>query len=168
MAAAEQRLMEWLRVAHAMEIRSETMLAFLADRIESYPDLKAELQLHLERTREQARRLRRCIERRGGDTSTLKDLAARFAAFGQGIGGFFADNEIVKATLAAYVFKHLEIGPYAILIAAVNDIDDRQTAVACIENDKEEDMAVWLRKRLPAVTMKYLDLEQMPGAEAKV
>ena len=44
MATAEERLMEWLRDAHAAEEQAETMLSGLAGRIENYPQLKARLE----------------------------------------------------------------------------------------------------------------------------
>jgi ferritin-like metal-binding protein YciE len=65
MATAEERIMEWLRDAHAMEEQSEQMLESTARRLEHYPELRARLTSHLEETRRQAERLRRCIERRG-------------------------------------------------------------------------------------------------------
>lgn len=37
MASAQERLMEWLRDAHAMKQQAETMLSSLASRIENYP-----------------------------------------------------------------------------------------------------------------------------------
>lgn len=61
----DERLMEWLRDAHAMEEQAETMLSSMAGRIEHYPDIKRRIEQHIEETREQARLIRSCIERRG-------------------------------------------------------------------------------------------------------
>jgi len=90
----EDRLLVWLRDAHAMEKQAETMLTAQASRIESYPDLKGKIEEHLAETRRQSDMLQSCIERRGGDTSTLKDLMGKFAAMGQGLGGAVMDDEI--------------------------------------------------------------------------
>ena len=43
MATAEERLMEWLRDAHAAEEQAETMLSGMTSRIENYPSLKARI-----------------------------------------------------------------------------------------------------------------------------
>jgi ferritin-like metal-binding protein YciE len=84
MAKAEENLMAWLRNAHAMEEQAVTMLTSLASRTGDYPDVKARIESHLGETKRQAEALEECIKRRGGDTSTLKDLAGKVIAFGQG------------------------------------------------------------------------------------
>jgi ferritin-like metal-binding protein YciE len=49
--------------------------------------VKARIEQHLRETRGQAEALEGCIKRRGGDTSTLKDMAGKVIAFGQGMSG---------------------------------------------------------------------------------
>lgn len=90
MRTADERLDQWLRDAHAMEEQAEQMLSALAGRIENYPDLKRRVQEHLEETRSQARRVRGCIERRGGSISALKDAAGKIMATMQGASGILA------------------------------------------------------------------------------
>lgn len=168
MASVEERLMEWLRDAHAMEQQAETMLSAMAGRIEHYPQVKAKLEEHLEETRDQARRLEACIERRGGDTSTAKDLAGKFVAMGQGLGGMFAGDEIIKGSMAGYTFEHMEIASYHVLIAAAEAAGDDETARTCRAIlGQEVAMARWLEEHLPTVTRQYLGREETPGAAAK-
>lgn len=80
MANAEERLMEWLRDAHAAEEQAETMLSGMAGQIEHYPELRQRIERHIEETRRQAELVRGCIERRGGSTSAIKDAGGRFMA----------------------------------------------------------------------------------------
>lgn len=168
MASAEERLMEWLRDAHAMEEQSETMLSALAKRIENYPEVKAQVERHIEETRRQARDLRGCIERRGGDSSTFKDLMGKFVAMGQGLSGVVVGDEIVKGAMATYTFEHMEIASYNVLIAAAETVGDSQTRSVCERNRGEEEaMADWFRRQLPAITAKYLGREETPGVTAK-
>ncbi|HYI94017.1 MAG TPA: DUF892 family protein [Bryobacteraceae bacterium] len=47
-----------------------------------------------------------------GDTSTLKDMAGKVIAFGQGMSGMFVEDEIVKGTMASYTFEHMEASAY--------------------------------------------------------
>ena len=89
MSNTEERLLQWLRDAHAMEKQAEQMLSGLAGRIKSYPQLKQKIESHERLTRDQAQRIKGCIERLGGDTSVLKDAAAKFLAMGQGFSGLF-------------------------------------------------------------------------------
>ena len=64
MATAEERLMQWLRDAHAAEEQAETMLTGMAARLQNYPKLKARIKKHITETKRQARLVRGCIKRR--------------------------------------------------------------------------------------------------------
>ncbi|MDU0343181.1 ferritin-like domain-containing protein [Bosea rubneri] len=168
MASREERLMEWLRDAHAMEQQAVTMLSSLAGRIENYPELKQKIEEHLAETERQASMIESCITRRGGDTSTLKDLAAKFVAMGQGISGAFVGDEIIKGSMAGYTFEHMEIAAYRVLVAAADAIGDAETSAVCARILAEEvKMAAWLDENLPGVTAKYLAREETSGVEAK-
>jgi ferritin-like metal-binding protein YciE len=167
MATMEERLMEWLRDAHAMEQQADTMLTSMAQRIENYPDVRAKIEQHIAETREQAKMLEQCIRRRGGDTSTVKDLAAKFVAMGQGLSGMFVGDEIVKGAMASYTFEHMEIASYKCLIATAEAVGDAETAAVCQRIlRQEQDMAEWLSENLAPVTVKYLHREEMPHVTA--
>lgn len=168
MATAEERLMEWLRDAHAMEEQAETMLNALARRIENYPDVKAQIERHLAETQDQARTLKACIERRGGDTSSVKDLAAKFVAMGQGLSGVFVGDEIIKGAMASYTFEHMEIAAYRVLIATADACGDTATKAACEGILQQElAMAKWCEENLAPLTLRYLGREEAPGVTAK-
>ncbi|TIP93697.1 MAG: DUF892 family protein, partial [Mesorhizobium sp.] len=76
---------QWLRDAHAMEEQAETMLSGQIERLENYPELRDRMTLHLEETRQQAKRLEQCLDRMGEGSSTLKDAGGKLIAFGQNI-----------------------------------------------------------------------------------
>jgi len=157
MSKLEENLMAWLRNAHAMEEQAVTMLTSLASRTGDYPDVKARIESHLTETRRQADDLEGCIRRRGGDTSTLKDLAAKMVAFGQGMSGMFVEDEIVKGAMASYTFEHMEASAYRVLIAAAEAAGDAQTKTVCERILQEElSMASDLEAKLPDLTRKYL------------
>jgi ferritin-like metal-binding protein YciE len=168
MGKAEERLMQWLRDAHAMEKQAEQMLSALAGRIEHYPQLKARITQHIEETKEQAKRLESCIHQRGGDTSAIKDTAGKMMAMAQGLSGLFAGDEVIKGSLAGYTFEHMEIASYRILIAAADALGDDRTAAICEKNlSEEEAMAEWLAENIAPLTAEYLDREENAYAEAK-
>lgn len=168
MTTADERLDQWLRDAHAMEEQAEQMLSAHAERIENYPDLKERVQDHLEETRQQAQRVRECIERRGGSTSTFKDAAGKIMAMMQGVSGVFAGDEIMKGTLASYTFEHMEIVSYRVLAQAARAVGDGATEHVCMEIMKEEQaMADWLFENAPDVTDQYLTREGLDLDEAK-
>ena len=165
---AEDNLMDWLRDAHAMEEQAEKMLAATAARLENYPTLKQRIEQHLQETRRQAKLVRSCIERRGGDTSTVKDVTGRIVAMAQGMSGMFVSDEVVKASLSSYAFEHMEIASYRILAAAAAVCNDAETQRVCEEILQEEiAMADWLAEQLPAITREFLLRDETPNATAK-
>lgn len=168
MASAEERLLEWLRDAHAAEEQAETMLKGTASRIQNYPELKARIEQHLEETRRHAELVRRCIERRGGTTSTIKDAGAKMMGLGQALSGMLVGDEVMKASIASYAFEAMEIASYRILISTAQEVGDLETARVCEQILKEEQaMANWIEQNLPQLTKSYLQREETAGATAK-
>jgi len=157
MSDPKDDLMDWLRDAHAMEQQAEAMLKATSARLESYPEFKARVDEHLEETKGQAERLRQCIEARGGDTSTLKDMTGRMAAGMQGLGASMASDEVVKLAIASYHFEQLEIASYRSLIAAAEALGDIELAELCSRTLVEEQaMADWCAGWIPVVTRKFV------------
>jgi ferritin-like metal-binding protein YciE len=167
MAEAEDRLMAWLRDAHAAEQQAETMLSGMARRLKHYPEFRSRIEQHIEETKRQASDLRDCIKRRNGSTSTLKDTGASLLGFGQAMSGMFTSDEVLKGAIAGYAFEAMEIASYKILIVAARSVGDEQTASVC-ENAlrEEEEMAEWLDNNISALTDKFLAREEV-GATAK-
>ena len=164
---SEKLLIVWLRDAHAMEKQAEQVLSTTASRIENYPELKAQLEGHLEQTRRHADLIHGCLKRHHGGTSSLKDTAARMVGLTQAMSGLFVGDEIVKASMGSYVFEEMEIAAYKILIAAAEACADPETKRVC-ENilREEEEMARWLDERLPLITRQYLSRSEQ-GLTAK-
>jgi len=168
MATAEERLMEWLRDAHAAEEQAKTMLSGTAGRIENYPQLKARLEQHERETERQAELIKSCIERRGGSTSTVKETGAKLVAMGQAMSGMFVGDEVMKGSIASYSFEAMEIASYTILIQTAEQVGDMETARICRQIlEEEKAMASWLEQNLPSLTQQYLSREETPGATAK-
>ncbi len=163
-----ERLVEWLRDAHAMEAQAETMLNKQASRIEHYPELKARIEQHIAETQNQAKLIEGCLQRYDKSYSGLKDLGGKMMAMGQAMGGMMVNDEIVKGAQMGYVFENLEIASYTILIAAAEAVGDMQTKEVCERILVEEvAMADWLREHLPELTQAYLTRAVEPNVEAK-
>jgi ferritin-like metal-binding protein YciE len=166
--SSDDTFMSWLRDAHAMEEQAEQVLSSLARRIENYPELKSQIERHLEVTRHQAVRIRGCIERRNGSPSAIKSTVARMLGVAQGLSGLFVGDEVVKGVLATYTFEHMEIASYRILIAAADKIGDAETKRVLEEIVREEEeMAKWLGAHFNSVTLQFLEREETPHATAK-
>ena len=159
---------QWLRDAHAMEEQAETMLSGQQSRIESYPELRDRIKMHLEETRTQAKRLRTCLEKVGEGSSTMKDSGGKLMAMAQSISGVFAGDEIMKGSMASYTFEHMEIASYTILIAAAQTLGEDEIARVCEENLREEiAMADWLKDNLPRTTEQFLNRAAAESDSAK-
>jgi ferritin-like metal-binding protein YciE len=168
MTDPQENLLDWLRDAHAMEQQAEQMLRAQSSRLENYPELKLRIDQHLEETLGQQKLVAQCIERLGGSTSTIKDLAAKVMAFGQAAGGMAVSDEVVKGSIASYVFENLEIASYTSLIAAAEAAGDLETKTACEQIlPQEVAMAQWLLDHIPQVTQTYLARAATPGDVAK-
>ncbi|WP_011582828.1 ferritin-like domain-containing protein [Chelativorans multitrophicus] len=157
MADMDERLNQWLRDAHAMELQAEHMLNGLAGRIESYPELGTRIDQHIVETQSQKQRLEACLQRRGTSPSGMKDFAGQFTALMQTAGGVLAGDEVVKGLLAGYTFEHMEIGSYRILAAGAEAAGDMETARVCEEICREEEaMASWLLDHCREITQAHL------------
>ena len=164
----KENLMNWLRDAHAMEQQAETMLNSQSSRLEHYPVLKDRIDQHIRETQGQQQRLETCIERLGGSPSAIKDMGGKVMAFAQGMSGMAMSDEVVKGAMSGYVFEHMEIASYTILIAAAKAAGDLETQQTCEQNLREEEaMAEWLLHHLPEVTQAFISRSANPDTEAK-
>src|SRR6185312_4581967 len=168
MSEAREWMIQWLRDAHAMEEQAETMLSGQINRLDSYPELRERIRVHLDETREQAKRLRQCLEQLGEDTSAMKDFSGKLTAMAQAFGGLLSGDEVMKGSLAGYTFEHMEIASYTILIAAAEAIGETEVARVCLQNLREEEaMAEWLGDHLAPTTKMFLSRDEADSIAAK-
>src|SRR5690606_35442424 len=151
------KLLDRLRGAHAMAEQAEGMRKGPAQRREHYQKVKALDGLLSEETDGQQKLLRVWIERLGSRPSTVNDLSAKLVAFGQSVSGMMVSYEVVKGAMSGYVFEHMEIASYTILIAAAKAVGDVETQRACEQILPQEiAMAEWLKENLPELTQAFL------------
>lgn len=168
MPESREWLVQWLRDAHAMEEQAETMLNGQLSRLDNYPELSDRIRLHVEETREQAARLKACLDGLDEGSSTMKDVGGKLMATAQSLSGMFAGDEVMKGCLASYTFEHMEIASYTILIAAAQSLGEMEIARVCEQNLREEvAMAEWLQKNLPSTTEQFLSRTEMDDDTAK-
>lgn len=154
---ARETWLSWLRDAHAMEVHAETMLNAQIERLETYPAIKMRLEQHLRETEAQREAVGRLLESHGETASVLKDGMAKFLATGQGLSGVFADDEVMKGSLAAYAFEHMEIASYRMLIAGAQELG-LQYAIPVLDPILEQEIAMadWLAENLAPLTRSFL------------
>lgn len=156
-----------LKNAHAMENQALSIMKPQVSRIENYPEIEAQLNLHIAETEEQIERLEAILDSLGEDRSALKDLALSLAGTFAAVGHTVAPDEILKNSMANFAFENFEIAAYKSLIALAeasgNDdaIDDLELSL-----NEEFDMAEWLDDNIEEVTLQFAELKEA-GETAK-
>jgi ferritin-like metal-binding protein YciE len=149
-------LIKWLNDAYGMENALIPVLENHAKDAEGLPQ-QPRIQEHIETTRRHADRVKECIERLGGDTSSVKAGMAKISGTLQGMSTGAAEDELVKNVISDYAAEQFEVASYRALIAAAEELGDQETVSACQENLREdEEMARWLEHQLSVVTPAFL------------
>ena len=157
MTTPGEHLMHWLRDAHAMEIQAIESVENQIDRIRNYPELRNWAQEHVQVAQQHRELIRECIERRGGSTSTLKDVTMAVVGKFQELTGMLMADEVLKNIIGDYSFKHYQIACYKSLIAAAEEASDPETKRVCegiVSTDQQ--LVDRLLPYIPQVTREYM------------
>ena len=155
-------LITWLRDAHAMEVAHIDNIERLVGVTDDYPQLKAQLQRHLDVTRRQREEIQRQLENMGSDTSTLKDWVMRIPGRLEPLLSLFTPDSMPKNCLAAHGYEAFEIASYRSMLGAAEELGMTDLRAMCERFIREEqEMATFLFDNLPGITRQYLrGLEQ--------
>jgi len=165
MAHQKDTLIGWLNDAFAMEKGLVQVLENHASDVKDRPEMYRKIAEHLEKTRLHADRVRECVERLGGSTSTVKTAMGAISGFFQGRSTGVSPDELVKNALSDYAAEHFEIASYTALIVAARALGETEVARICEDILRDEqDMARWLENQLPTVVQEYLGQESHTGA----
>ncbi len=147
-----------LRNAHAMETQAIELLTRQVERLDNYPEIEAKLREHLEESKAQRMRLEEVLESLGESHSALKEAVLGLGGNIAALAHTAAADEIIKNTLANYMFEHFEIAAYKSLHTMAEYIDHQPGAHAAQANLLEEvAMAEWIDHRISHTTVAFLD-----------
>lgn len=164
MATTRERVIEWLRDAHAAEEQAHTVLRKTAQQIEGHPEFRAGLERHGQLSDDQATRLKACLQLLGESPSAIKTATGQITAFAQTMSGYVVGDEPIKALLAVSTFAQMEATSYRILVTAAEVAGLEDVASVCRTLlDEELQFAEWAANHADPVTRQYLTLQ---GAEA--
>ena len=156
-----------LKNAHAMENQALSIMKPQVSRIESYPEVEAQLSRHIAETEGQIARLETILDGLGEDKSSLKDLALSLAGTFAAVGHTVAPDEILKNSMANFAFENFEVAAYKSLITLAEASGHTEAIPALETNLQEEiDMAEWLDANIEAVTLTFAALKEA-GETAK-
>jgi ferritin-like metal-binding protein YciE len=146
-----------LHNAHAMETQAIQLLTRQIERLENYPELEDKLQSHLEESQTQRTRLEDLLNSQGESVSALKEAALGLGSNIAALAHMPATDEIIKNTLANYMFEHFEIAAYKSLITMAEFLGDAQAAAAAhLSLAEEEHMAAWIDDHISSTTLAFL------------
>ena len=153
-----------LKNAHAMENQTHEILERQLGRMDKYPELRARLREHLRETKEQLKRLEKCLEDLDSRPSTIKDTIMAFGSNIAAMGHAMARDEVLKNTFANNTLENYEIAAYKSLIAMAETAGIRMKTVLQESLREEERMADWVAKNVEKITAEYIRKEEKTAA----
>ncbi len=153
----EDALMTWLKDAYAMEQNIQETLERQVGHMKDMPDAQAKIRQHIDQTKDQAQRVKGCIEQLGGKISHTKSSLANMMGAIQGMATGPAKDTALKDALMNYAAENFEIASYKSLATAARELGHESIAATCEGiMHEEEQMAKWVEQQLPKMTQKEL------------
>jgi len=147
-----------LRNAHSMETQAIQLLERQVERLENYPEIEAKLRGHLEESKVQRTRLEEVLDSLGESHSALKETVLGLGGNIAALAHTAASDEIIKNTLANYMFEHFEIASYKSLTEMAAFLGHAPGAAAAQASLREEElMAAWIDEHIASTTRMFLD-----------
>jgi len=144
-----QAFITGLRDAQAMERKSQKWLERQAERTGCYREIQERMMMHARETREQVRRIEKCLSELDRRPSMMKDWTmSMFGAVSD-----LADDMFLGAAVANAAFEHYEIAAYKSLIVLAKDLDLGDAASRLQTSlDEEKRMAQWVDDNVEELT----------------
>src|SRR5829696_3478974 len=133
----EQKLVDYVEDAHAMERNVSTMLDSMISSTDE-PKIKKLLEDHRRQTEEHERRLRERLDALGAGTSTIKEVGGLGAALFKGVGDMARTDKHAKNARDGFMTEHMEIASYELLERLAKKAGDQQTAEVARKNRADE------------------------------
>lgn len=135
-----QRLLSYLKDAHALEQMSLQMTQTAAKAAKDDPQLRQLFEHHHQETQEHERLIRQRIEAHGESPSTIKDIGARLAAMVKGVEAILPKDTPGRLARDGYVQEQTEIAAYELLSRVAERAGDAETAEVSrriLQNERE-------------------------------
>ena len=130
----QQKLVDYVQDAHAMEQNVSTMLTSMISTTDD-PQITEMLKHHKEETEEHERRLRERLDAMGGGTSTTKVVGGIGAALFKGVGDMARTDKPGKNARDSFMTEHMEIAAYQLLERLAKRAGDEQAMARKIDSN---------------------------------
>ena len=134
----QQKLVDYIEDAHAMEQNVSTMLTSMISTTDD-PEIKEMLEHHKEETERQESRLRERLDALGAGTSTRKQAQTVAAALVKGATDVARGDQAGKNARDGYTTEHMEIAAYQLLERLAQKAGDTDTAEVARQNRSDEE-----------------------------
>lgn len=150
----------WLNTFYAYQKSLAETYEKRAGGAEYLPEIETELKRHAQQKQKHMELLKACIERNGGDLSSVKSTLGGMVGTLDTVLTKPLSGEVIYNVLIDYTSETTAIGACESLIATAKELGDMES----IHTYKtilqaEEEMADYLRKSIPSVTQKTLQHE---------
>ena len=130
----QQKLVDYVQDAHAMEQNVSTMLTSMISTTDD-PQITEMLKHHKEETEEHERRLRERLDAMGGGTSTTNAVGGIGAALFKGVGDMARTDKPGKNARDGFMTEHMEIAAYELLERLAKRAGDEQSMARKIDSN---------------------------------
>ena len=146
-----------LRDAHAMESATVNNLERLIGRTDQYPQLKTQLEVHLQESKQQRDEIETQLKALGSDASAIKDLGMKIPGQLEAMTTAFAGDTVPKDCMNGHGYENFEIASYISLGAAAQEAGLVDVSAMCDRFIvQERAMATYFLENLPEITRHYM------------
>jgi ferritin-like metal-binding protein YciE len=154
------KLVAYIQDAYALENQIVQVLEQHAKQAADFPQIQAQIQRHLEETKQHRARMEARLQAYGEQPSAIKDMGSTLMGGMAGAMAGLRPDTLARNARDEYVTEHLEIAAYVLLITSARAFGDEETVQAAEMNLRDEiAMQQWLAQNLPLVCLLTLQQE---------
>ncbi len=143
------KLISYIQDAYAMENHFVEILEKQVKATQKFPDIQAQIQNHLEATKQHRQRMEDRLGFYNTKPSAVKEAVTSAMGNVAGAAAGARTDSLANDARDDYATEHLEIAAYELLIATAQALGDRDTIQACEMNLRDEVvMAHWLETHM--------------------
>jgi ferritin-like metal-binding protein YciE len=158
---SREKLISWLRTAHAMEKQLVEILKHHAADAEPMPPVQKRIEEHRQETQEHARLVESCLKSLDADSSAIKDVSGQVMGNMLGISMDFIPDKMLANSIMDHATEHLEMALYEAIKAAAQELGEDSIVETCDSIIKEEvAMADWISQHSPELVKKVLTMDE--------